>query len=141
MLDGGRLPDGASDEERAAHDAATGAHMKAVIDIQKRIITLWCYLVVVLDSTSLMLTRHDCVDSKGLGDRRKASILLQQRFRSDETVTMFNVMRQQARLQVRKDEVVHNFFYSCTGVVHQASTCGRTSLRTLAECDGAQWFA
>ena len=136
MLDGGRLSDGASDEERAAHDAATGAYMKAVIDIQKRIITLWCYLVVVLDSTSLMLTRHDCVDS-----RRKASILLQQRFRSDETVTMVNVMRQQAHLQVRKDEVVHNFFYSCTGVVHQASTCGRTSLRTLAECDGAQWFA
>ena len=36
----GRLPDGASDEQRAAHDAATEAYMKAVIDIQKRKDTL-----------------------------------------------------------------------------------------------------
>ena len=28
-----RLPDGASDEQRAAHDAATEAYMKTVIDI------------------------------------------------------------------------------------------------------------
>ena len=30
----GRWPDGASDEQRAAHDAATEAYMKAVADIQ-----------------------------------------------------------------------------------------------------------
>ena len=68
----GRLPDGASDEQRAAHDAATEAYMTAVIDIQKRNKTLWCYLAMVLDSTSPMLIRHDCVDNKGLGDGRKA---------------------------------------------------------------------
>ena len=38
----GRLPDGPSDEQRAAHDAATEAYMRAVSDIQKRNSTLWC---------------------------------------------------------------------------------------------------
>ena len=104
------LPDGASDEQRVAHDAATEAYMKAVIDIQKRHNTLWCYLAMVLDSTSLMLIRHDRVDHNGLGDGRKAWVLLQQRFRSDETVTVVSMMRQLARLQLKEDEALHNYF-------------------------------
>ena len=51
----GGLPDGASDEQRAAHDAATGAYMKAVTDIKRPNNTLWCYFAWVLDSTGLML--------------------------------------------------------------------------------------
>ena len=105
-----RLPDGASDEQRAAHGAATEAYMKAVIDIQKRNNTLWCYLAMVLDSTSLMLIRHDCVDNKGLGDARKAWVLLQQMFRSDETVTEVSVMRQLAHLQLHEDKAQQNYF-------------------------------
>ena len=77
----GRFPDRASDEQRAAHDAATEAYMKAVADIEKRNNAQWCYLAMVLDSASLMLVRHDCVDNKGLGDGRMAWVLLQQRFR------------------------------------------------------------
>ena len=65
------LPDGASDEERAAHDAATEAYMKAVADIQKRHNTIWSYLAMVLDSPSLMLIRHNCVDRKGLVEDEK----------------------------------------------------------------------
>ena len=106
----GRLPDGASDEQRAAHDAATEAYMKAVIDKQKRNNTFWCYLAMVLDSTILILIRHDCVDKKGLGDRRKAWVLLQQRFGSDETVTVVSVMRQLAHQQLKEHEALHNYF-------------------------------
>ena len=106
----GRLPDGASDKQRAAHDAATEAYMTAVIDIQKRNNTLWCYLAMVLYSTSLILIRHDCVDKKGLGDGRKAWVLLQQMFRSDETVTVVSVMRQLAHLQLKEDEALYNYF-------------------------------
>ena len=35
-------------------------------DIERRKTTLWCYLKMELDSTNLMLERHDCVDNKGL---------------------------------------------------------------------------
>ena len=94
----GRLPDEASDEKRASHYAATEAYMKAVTGIQKRNNTLCSYIDMVLDSTSLMLIRHDSEDNKGLGDGRKAWVLLQQRFRGDETVTVVSVMQQLARL-------------------------------------------
>ena len=84
--------------------------MKAVTDIQKRRNTLWCNLAMVLDSTSLMLVRHDCGDNKGLGDGRKAWILLRQRFRSGEFVTVVIVMQQLARLQLKEDKALHNYF-------------------------------
>ena len=103
------LSDGASDE-RVAHDAATEAYMKAFADMEKHNNTLWCYLAMVLDSTSLRLTKHDCVDNKGLGDERKAWVLLQQRFRSDEAVTVVSVMKQLAPLQLKEDEALYNYF-------------------------------
>ena len=96
--------------DRAPHDAAEAAYRKALDDIEKPKIALWCYLAMVLDSTSLMFIRHDCVDNKGLGDGRKAWVLLQQRFRSDETVTVVSVMRQLARLQLKKHPALHNYF-------------------------------
>ena len=65
---------------------------------------------MVPDSTSLMLIRHECVDKKRLGDGRKSWILLQQRFRSDEAVTVVSVMRQLDRLQLKEDEALHKYF-------------------------------
>ena len=50
------------------------------------------------------------MDNKGLGDARKAWVLLQQKFRSDETLTVLSVMRQLARLQLKEDEALHSFF-------------------------------
>ena len=37
-------------------------------------------------------------------------VLLQQSFRNDGTVTVVSVMRQLARLQLREDEALHNYF-------------------------------
>ena len=131
----GRLLEGASDEQRPARDAATEAYMKAVIDIQKRNNTRWCFLAMELDSKSLMLIRHDCVDKKCLGDRRKAWVLLQQRFRSDETVTVVNVMRELARLQLKEDEALHNYFIRAqvlsTRLEHEGEHLSETLLNVM----------
>ena len=104
----GRLGDQLTDKERAAHDGVEAAYRKALDDIEKRKNTLWCYRAIVLDSTSLMLIRHDCVDHNGLGDGHEAWGLLHERFRSNENVTVVSLMRQMARLQVREDEALHN---------------------------------
>ena len=85
-------------------------HRRAFDDIEKRKNTLWCYLAMFLDSTSLMLIRHDCVDRKGLGDGHKAWGRLQERFRSNESETVVSVMRQLARLKLKEDEALHNCF-------------------------------
>ena len=65
---------------------------------------------MVLDTTSLMLIRHDCVNHKGLGDGHKAWELLQERFGSNETVIVVSVMIQLAPLTLKEDEVLHNYF-------------------------------
>ena len=42
--------------------------------------SLWCDLALVLDSTSWLSIKQDCVDIRDQGDGRKAWVLLQQRF-------------------------------------------------------------
>ena len=105
-----RLGNDPTNEQRAAHEAAEAEYTRALENIEKRKNTLWCYLVMVLDTTSLMLIRHDCVDNKGLGDGHKAWGLLQERFRSNETVTVVSVMRQLARLTLKEDEALPQYF-------------------------------
>ena len=108
----GRHGNDPTNVERAAHHAAEAAYRRALDGIEKRKNTLWCYLAMVLDSTSLMLIRHDCVDNKGPGGERKAWVLLQQRFQSDATATVVSLilMRQLARLKLKEDEALHNYF-------------------------------
>ena len=106
----GRLGNDPSNEERAAHDAAEAAYRRALDDIEKRENTFWCCLAMVLDSLSLILIGHECVDNKGLGDERKAWVLLQQGFEGDETVTVVSVMRQLARLQLNEEKALHSYF-------------------------------
>ena len=137
----GRLTDPASDEIRAAHDAAIEADMKAVIDIQKRNNTLWCYFAMVLDSTILMLIRHDCVDIKGLCDGGKAWVLLQQKFRSDETVTVVSVMRQWIAYNWRKMSHFTITFFAHKNCPQGFNMRDKISQNLIAKCDGAQWFA
>ena len=100
----------ATDEDCAANDAVEAAYRRALVDIEKRKKTLCCYLAMILDSNSLMLIRHGCVDHKGLGEGQKAWGLHQERFRSNETETVVSLMRQLARLQLKKDEALHNYF-------------------------------
>ena len=86
------------------------AYRRALDDTEKRKNTLWCYLDKVLDSTGLMSVRHDCVDHKGLGDSHKTWGILQDRFRSNETVKVASLMRQLSRLQLKEDEELPSFF-------------------------------
>ena len=136
-----RLGNDATDEARAAHDAAQEAHRRAVDDIEKRENTLWCYLAMVLDSTSLMLIRHDCVDRKGLGDGPKAWGLLEERFRSNETVTVVSVTRQLAHLTLQDGRGTPQLFHKSSRALLSPVTSRGTSLRATAKCDGTQWLS
>ena len=131
----GRLLDGASDEQRAAHDAAAKAYMKTVTDIQKRNNTVWCYHAMVFDSTNLMLIRHDCVDNKGPGKGRNAWVLLQQKFRSDETVTVVSAIWQLGCLQLKKNDALHSYFIHAkelsTRLEHEGEHLSETLLNVM----------
>ena len=68
-----------------------------------------CYLARTLDASSLVLIRHDFVNSKGFGDGEKAWHFFQQRFRSDKTTTVISLMRQLAK-QIWEDKVIYQYF-------------------------------
>ena len=95
---------------RAAHEAAEAEYRRALDNIEKRKNTLWCYVAMVLDTTSLMLIRHDCVDNKGFGDDHKAWILLHERFRSNKTLTVVIVMSKLTRITLKDDEALPQYF-------------------------------
>ena len=65
---------------------------------------------MTLDVSSLMLIRHDCMNRRGLLNGWKAWQHLQQLFRSDETTTITSMMRLLARLQLREDEAIQQYF-------------------------------
>ena len=86
---------------------------------------------MTLDASSLLLIRHDCVNSNGLGDGQKAWQLLQQRFRSDETITVISLMRQLARLQLREDKAIHQYFIRAQELVTRLHHAGEELSETL----------
>ena len=99
-------------DERPVPDEVEAAYWKALDDTEKQKRTLWCYLATKRDSRRMMLTKHDSVETKGLGHGREAWMLLQQQFRSDESVTAVNAKQLLVRLQQMQDEALHNFFLS-----------------------------
>ena len=134
-----RLGNDPTDEARAAHDAAEAAHRRALDDIEKRKNPLWCYLAMVLDSTSLMLIRHDCVDHKGLGDGHKAWGLPQERFRSNETFTVVSD-KATGSLGTKRRRGTPQLLHQSPRALNSPGASRGTSFRATAQCDGAQWF-
>ena len=125
------LREDANDAQTREHEAQTQARATAVQEDESRKNQIWCYLAMTLDASSLMLIRHDCVNSKGLGDGQKAWQLLQQRFRSDETTTVISLMRQLARLQLREDEAIHQYFIRAQELVTRLHHAGEELSETL----------
>ena len=52
-----RLANDPNDEQHAAHGEAEAGYRRALGNIEKRKNTFWCYLAMVLDTASLMLTK------------------------------------------------------------------------------------
>ena len=72
---------------------------------------------MTLDSSSVILSRHDCVDEKGLGDgtwrvlkERFQTTLLKERLRSKDTRTVVNFTRKLTRLLLKDNEPLHEYF-------------------------------
>ena len=120
------LATGSTAEQATAHQTAVDDYNKKVNEMKKRKNDLWCYLAMTLDSNSLMLIRHDCVDDVGKGDGQKAWTLLQQRFRSDDTPTVVSVMRQLARLQLKEDEDLFQYSTRAQELISRLEHAGET---------------
>ena len=126
-----RLGENPNDEDRNRHARETQAYTDKLNDIEQRNNTVWCYLAMALDSTSLMLLRHDCVNLRGKGDGHKAWTLLQRRFRSDERTTVVSLMRQLSKLQLKEDEALHEYFIRAQELCSRIAESGENLSETL----------
>ena len=61
-----KFPENTSDEERATRDVQQKEYAIKVEEKQNRNKTVWCYLALTLDSTTLMTIRHACVNADGM---------------------------------------------------------------------------
>ena len=128
------LREDANDAQTREHEAQTQARATAVQEDESRnnqIWPIWCYLAMTLDASSLVLIRHDCVNSKGLGDGQKAWQLLQQRLRSDEKTTDISLRRQFAKLQLREDKANQHYFIRAQELVNRLHHAGEEVYETL----------
>ena len=95
---------------------------------------------MVFDSTSLILIKHDCVDTKGLCVGHIAWGFLQENFRSNETVTVVRLMRQLARPQLKEDEALHNYFIRAQVLSVHMEQAGKLLSEPLLDAEQYGYF-
>ena len=122
---------GASNDEKKNHKVLRDAYEKEVADIKEKRNNVWCRLALVLDATTLMLMRHDCVGDDGIGDRAKAWKLLQERFQEVETRTVLTLVAQLARLQLKDAEDLDSFFIRGQELLTRLQEAGEAVSETL----------
>ena len=66
--------------------------------------TVWSHLALVLNNTTLIYIRNDCVGIDGYGDGTKAWKLLQENFCSVEKPTVVSLVGQLAKLRLGSEE-------------------------------------
>ena len=81
-------------------------------------------LALTLDSTSRKLIRHDCVGKDGLVDGTRAWNLLTERFRSEELPTVVALVSQIARMQLKPDEALHEYFIRAQELMRRLTDAG-----------------
>ena len=113
------------------HESQIQARATAAQEEDCRNNQIWCCLAMTLDASSIMLIRLGCVNNKGLGDGQKAWQLLQQRFRSNGTTTVTNLMRQLARIQLREDKAIHWYIIRAQELVIRLIHDGEKFFETL----------
>ena len=125
------LANGATNDEKKNHKVLKDAYEKEVADIKEKRNNVWCHLALTLDTTALMLMRHDCVGDDGIGDGAKAWRLLQERFQSVETPTVVTLVAQLARLQLEDSEDLDSFFIRGPELLKRLQEAGEAVSETL----------
>ena len=125
------LANGASNDEQKNHKLLKDAYEKEVADIKEKRNKLWRHLALTLDTETLFLMRHDCVEDDGIGDGAKVWKLLQERFQSMETPTVVTLLAQLALLQIEDAEDLESLFIRGQELLTRLQQAGETVSETL----------
>ena len=118
-------------DQQAAYD--TKMQERAVLIQQRKDNrnTVWSHLALVLNSTTLMYIKKDCLGTNGYGDGTKAWKLLQEKFCSVERPTVVSLVGQLAKLRLASEEVLDDYFVRSQELITRLSEAGEAITATL----------
>ena len=93
--------------------------------------TVWSHLALVLNNTTLMYIKNDCVAADGYGDGTKAWRLLQEKFCSVERPTVVSLVGQLAKLRLGSEEDLDDYFVRSQELMTRLSEAGEAITDTL----------
>ena len=93
--------------------------------------TVWCYLALTLDQTSLLYVRYDCTKDDGSGDGAKAWQMLNERFASKKKPTVVSVMIQLAKIEMSSSESLDEYCIRCQQLGNRLKESGEKLSETL----------
>ena len=127
-----QLVDGETAEQRSEHETKVAEREKIMKGIKNRNNEVWCKLVLVLDSTTLMCLRSDCFNQRtGFGDGALAWKMLLERFNSSERPTVDSLVGQLAKLRLGPTEKLDDYFVRGQELTTRLSDAGERVSDTL----------
>ena len=117
--------------QRAAYD--TKLQERAVLIQQRKDNrnTVRSHLALVLNNTTFIYIKNDCVGTDGYGHGTKAWKLLQEKFCSGEKPTVVSLVGQLAKLRLGSEEDLDVYFVSSQELMTRLSEAGEPITDTL----------
>ena len=132
------LADGAEGPAIAEHTRQVTAREKEITDMDTRKDTVWCYLAMSLDTTSLTYVRHDCRNEDGTSDGTKAWKMLQKRFCNIEKTTVRDADGSTLAAEDERPRDDAGVSHQGTRAGDKGAAVGRAALGLAAEHNGAK---
>ena len=125
------LPESQNAYQQAAYDAKMQKRAVLIKQRKDNRNTAWSHLALMLNNTTLMYIKNDCVCSDGYGDGTKARKLLQEKFCSVERTTKVSLVGQLAKLRLESEEDLDDYFVRSQELMTRLSEAGEVITDTL----------
>ena len=125
------LPESPNADQQAAYD--TKMQERAVLIQQRKDNrnTVWSHLALVLNNTTLMCIKNDCVGKDGYGVWTKAWKLLQEKFCRVQKPMVVRLVGQLAKLRLGSEEDLDDYFVRSQELITRLSESGEAITDTL----------
>ena len=125
------LPESPNADQQAASDTKMQERVLLIQQRKDTRNTVWSHLALVLNNTTLMYIKNNCVGTDGYGDKTKAWKLLQEKFCSVEKPTAVSLVGQLAKLRLGSEEDLDDYFVRSQVLMTRLSEAGEATADRL----------
>ena len=125
------LPQSPNADQQAAYHAKMQERAVLIQQRKGNRNTVWSHLALLLNNTTLMYIKNDCVETDGYGDGTKARKLLQEKFCKAERPTKVCLVGQLGKLRLGSEEALDDYFVRSQELMTRLSEAGEGITDTL----------